>query len=372
MFSYAMIPSRTIIRTSRLLHTTSRLSATSRTSGGQDPSVSQGHAVSQNNQSPQDIHSEHARAGMAESKNEGPDAASQSGRAQQVPDKGKFSGNQEGVGMQEQIGGKSAEGSGGVKGGEEEASPPGIFAALKSKVGLGTSSGEVKQNRGAGEGVTGTGTGPKQVGSRGLHTSAVKPSPEVSKAEPEGSRTPKDTDVQGEQNAHLTHKSAGERDHGRGNASDEPTLPSRRNEAPADRITNPAGGKQQARSYHMSARRMAEDKPHSAESYFKDVDETAPPDSKTHSVAYGSEVQRASEPPSGEWSRKGAESKEYDTVSKDEPYSPPAPGAESEKLRYGNREEWGDQPGKGQGGTSHPGEGPAGDSAGGRKPERSS
>jgi len=364
-----MIPSRTILRTSRLLHTTTRVSA-SRTSGGQDPSVSQGHAVFDNNQSPQDVQSQQVRSGLSESNSQGPDAASRSGRAQQAPDKGKSSGNPEGVGMQEQIGGKSAAGSGGTKDGEEEASPPGFFAALKSKVGLSTSSGEVKQNRSHGEGVTGSGTGPRQVGRRGLHISAVRLSPEISKAEPEGSRTPKDPHVAGEQSAHLTHKKAGESDHGRGNAAPDPSLPSRRKEAPADRITNPAGGKQQQRGLHTSATSMEEDKPHSAESYFKDVDETAPPDSKTHTVAYGQEVQRASEPPSGEWSRKGAESKEYDTVSRDEPYSPPAPGAQDQKLRYGNREEWASQPGKGKDGTSHPGEGPEGASAGGRKPER--
>ncbi|EPQ58865.1 hypothetical protein GLOTRDRAFT_125184 [Gloeophyllum trabeum ATCC 11539] len=472
-----MIPSRSIIRSSRLVHTTARLRAA--TSGGKDPSVSQGHAVFDSNQSPQDTQSQHARAGLAASGGaSGQDAATHDGRAQQAPHKGEFAGNQEGVGMQEQIGGKSAQGAGAPgegKGGQEEASPPGWFAAAKSKLGLGTSAGEVKQNRGGGEGVTGTGTGQRQVGPRGLHTSAVSLTQGTRKAEPDGSRQPKDEHVAGEQSPHLTHKKAGANDHGRGNAAAEPALPSKRNDAPEDKITNSAGGKQQVRrfatsaragyvtgapkgntptepgaggpttkldegnqlegaspltgenppeaqkeqapdaeeadknkqlpayqrdqfvkqqhgaasesvqpgpnasagqqqqrrSYHASARWRDENaKGHSAESYFKDVDDTAPPDSKTHAVAYGEEVQRASEPPSGEWSRKGAESKEYQTVSQDEPYSPPAPGAQDEKLRYGNREEWGGQPGKGAGGTSHPGEGPEGTNAGGRKPER--
>ncbi|KAG2147875.1 uncharacterized protein EDB93DRAFT_1145931 [Suillus bovinus] len=105
-------------------------------------------------------------------------------------------------------------------------------------------------------------------------------------------------------------------------------------------------------------------KPHSAESYFKDVDETAPQDPTIHRVDAASEaVQRPYEAPSGQWSQAGVRTSEYEHVSKDEPYDVPSSGQENEKkLRYGGTEKPGTE-------TSHSWEGPEGQSRGGRKPE---
>ncbi|KAG2036701.1 hypothetical protein BDR03DRAFT_921132 [Suillus americanus] len=106
-------------------------------------------------------------------------------------------------------------------------------------------------------------------------------------------------------------------------------------------------------------------KPHSAESYFKDVDETAPLDPTIHCVDAASDaVQRPYQPPSGQWSQAGVRTSEYECVSKDEPYDVPEQQANEDKLRYGGTKKVYPE-------TSHPGEGPEGQSKGGRKPERS-
>ncbi|KAG1800706.1 hypothetical protein EV424DRAFT_1427352 [Suillus variegatus] len=107
-------------------------------------------------------------------------------------------------------------------------------------------------------------------------------------------------------------------------------------------------------------------KPHSADSYFKDVDETAPQDPTIHRVDAASEaVQRPYEPPSGQWSQAGVRTSEYyEHVSKDEPYDVPTGQAKENNLRYGGTEKLGPE-------ISDPGEGPEGQSKGGRKPERS-
>lgn len=108
-------------------------------------------------------------------------------------------------------------------------------------------------------------------------------------------------------------------------------------------------------------------KPHNAESYFKDVDETVPSDPTIHRVDATSEaVQRPYEPPSGEWSQAGVRTSEYELVSGDKPYDV----REGSGLRYGGTEKL--RAGTGTGaGSSHrrEGEGPEGQSKGGRKPE---
>ncbi|KAG1857475.1 hypothetical protein F4604DRAFT_1796014 [Suillus subluteus] len=104
-------------------------------------------------------------------------------------------------------------------------------------------------------------------------------------------------------------------------------------------------------------------KPHSAESYFKDVDETAPQDPTIHCVDAASEaVQRPYQPPSGEWSQAGVRTSEYE--SKDKPHDVPNEQANETKLRYGGTKKLYPE-------TSRPGEGPEGQSKTGRKPERS-
>ncbi|KDQ63927.1 hypothetical protein JAAARDRAFT_27593 [Jaapia argillacea MUCL 33604] len=476
----------TILRTSlsraRLLHTSPTLFA-SNTSGGQDASISQGHTTSPSNKSPRDPQSQSASSGInqraSSSDSYSLDASSsEPSQHQKHTPKG---GNPEGVGFTDQVGSQSASspGSGTVgehgKKGEEEASAPGFVASVKQALGVGTSAGEVKQNRCGGEGVTGTGTGPRQAGNRKFHTSAF-----VSEAGngagaggvPDAARQPKEP-TYGEQNEHLRHKK---------NAGEEPELPSRRSKSggeEVDRITNPAGGKTQRRSFSTTSssnskttkhttdsymkdadttpppdktthtvadlhgegsqvQKASEPEPatggwtplansilpdtnstqgsipeksqqkrgfvtsaisssrrgfftsaapfqakHSAESYFKDVDSSPPPDQKTHTVADadtegGAQVQRASEAASGEWSRAGVGEGEdgkdvggYESVSKTEPYSASTPSSQEGQsdLRYGGKEKWNEDEGKGKGGVSGRGEGPHGGSRGGRGPE---
>ena len=76
---------------------------------------------------------------------------------------------------------------------------------------------------------------------------------------------------------------------------------------------------QQRRAFSSSSTRFADDKdkPHTAESYFKDVDETPPPSDRTYQVdstSVGEKVTRPNEPLTGQYSRAGAQSKAYETV----------------------------------------------------------
>jgi hypothetical protein len=105
-------------------------------------------------------------------------------------------------------------------------------------------------------------------------------------------------------------------------------------------------------------------KPHSADSYLKDVDETAPQDPTIHCVDGTSEaVQRPYQPPSGQWSQAGVRTSEY-AVSNDELYDVPNEQADEKKLRYSGTEKLYPE-------TSHPGENPEDKLRGGRKPKRS-
>ena len=120
-------------------------------------------------------------------------------------------------------------------------------------------------------------------------------------------------------------------------------------------------------AYESSSQRKSTVSDHSAESYFKDVDHTPPPDTSTYQVDASSEaVQRPHKPPSGEYSQAGVTSDAYRTVDKREPYEPPSPGGAGTKLRYGGKSRWASEKGME---TGHPGEGPEGAGAAGRKPE---
>lgn len=104
---------------------------------------------------------------------------------------------------------------------------------------------------------------------------------------------------------------------------------------------------------------------HGAENYFVDGDDTPPPDNPIYKVDATSDVaQSAYEPPSGPWSRAGAGTKEYGTVSKDEPYE--VSNAPDVKLRYGGVKRYVKDEGPE---TSKAGEGPEGTERWGRKPE---
>ncbi|EIW76513.1 hypothetical protein CONPUDRAFT_64677 [Coniophora puteana RWD-64-598 SS2] len=111
----------------------------------------------------------------------------------------------------------------------------------------------------------------------------------------------------------------------------------------------------------------------SADDYFKDVDHNPPPDTQTHRVDAGSEAaQRPHEPPSGQWSKAGAETEEYRTADRNDPYDAPSTdssgngSASGEKLRYGGTETLSQDKGSE---TSSPGEGPEKTEKFGRKPE---
>ncbi|KAG2357205.1 hypothetical protein BDR07DRAFT_1421028 [Suillus spraguei] len=99
-----------------------------------------------------------------------------------------------------------------------------------------------------------------------------------------------------------------------------------------------------ASSLHHSLRTFAP----FADSYLKDVDETAPQDPTIHRVdATSDAVQRPYEPPSGQWSQAGARTSEY--------YA----SEHESKVRYSGTEKQGPE-------TSHPEEGPGGQLRGGR------
>jgi len=105
---------------------------------------------------------------------------------------------------------------------------------------------------------------------------------------------------------------------------------------------------------------------HTSDSYAKDVDATPPSDSQVHRVDPNSEsVQKPHEPPSGEWSRAGVKTKEYENVDHAHPYA--ASGGQNQ--RYGGKESYPAEKGPE---TSQPGDGPEGKEAGGRKAEEGS
>lgn len=149
-----------------------------------------------------------------------------------------LSGNKEKIGFADQVGSQSDSGrkdsGGSLKGqkseeghtGEEGITPPSFVDVVKKKMGLGTTSGEDKQNRGGGKGVTGTGTFGFDTGKRTLHTSAVWMIAGTRGQAPEASRQPHDV-TNGDQNAHLKHKDTNSGpDTRKGNAGENPSLPS--------------------------------------------------------------------------------------------------------------------------------------------------
>ena len=223
---------------SRLFHVTS--AAAIDAPPGRDSRLSQGNVSESKHQHPGDPHDQGARTGqrIARGQKESPspyDAANPS--TDKKTDRAGFSGNKEGVGFAEQVGsatstgqkGEARPGAGEGKGGSEESTPPGLFASIKSKLGLGTSADEVKQNRSGGVGVTGTGALPfekkPEQGRRAYHSSAVLSAESTVGQAPEASRQPQER-TNADQNAHLRHKSGDAPDKGKGNAAPDPKLPS--------------------------------------------------------------------------------------------------------------------------------------------------
>ncbi|KAI0077297.1 hypothetical protein K474DRAFT_1661924 [Panus rudis PR-1116 ss-1] len=301
------------------------------------------------------------------------DATAANSNSQQKAPHDGLSGNPEGVGFRDQVGSQSFSATRSSLserhesvGGQENITPPSFVDAVKNKLGLKTTPGEDKQNRGGGEGVTGTGKPRFDSGKRTFMTSAVARFPADRTTEgtaPESSRMPKDSTI-GDQNAHLKHKEGNERDHGKGNAASNPTLPSHK-------FSDKKPSQQQTRSFSTSTR-ASNDTKHTADSYFKDIDSNPPSSDKAHQVDGGNtgpKVHRATEPLTGGFDQKGVGSQEYETVDKKHPYDvPPSEGPEAEeKLRYGSKPNLNTE--ESQSRTSNPGEGPEGASAGGRKPE---
>ncbi|KAH9833845.1 uncharacterized protein C8Q71DRAFT_673650, partial [Rhodofomes roseus] len=327
----------------RYLHSTSIARTGGTEAPGRDPRLSQGTVRKEENLHPGDPQDQAARSGQSNADKSPLDAASKQ-RGKQATREG-LSGNAEGVGFAEQVGSASSSGSGGSRnaaegaGGKEEATPPGFLDAVKSTLGFKTTSGEVKQNRDGGEGVTGTGTFAGLKGEqkqhknagRGFHTSAraaMAGDKTTTGQAPEASRQPKDR-TYAEQNEHLKHREetdSSRASKGKGNAAEDPYLPSHK-------LGDKSNPGQQRRSLHTSTRRLEEK--HTAESYFKDVDTSPPQSSKTHQVdSSDNKLATPDEPEAGESSDKGMQTKEYQTVDKDEPYD--LPGKDDEqKLTYG-------------------------------------
>ena len=199
---------------------------------GKDPQLSQGNVAKPSHShpyDPQDQAARAARAAQAEGQTAPYDAATS--RSQMKAERGDVSGNPESVGFAEQVGSQSPytkrgeQGQHGSTGRQEDTTPPGLFSTIKKNLGLGTTTGQAKQNRDGGKGVTGTGTPRSEH--RMLHTSTAAYMADPMKGlAPQESRQPKDS-TYGDQNTHLTHKShANEADKGKGNADTSPKLPS--------------------------------------------------------------------------------------------------------------------------------------------------
>ncbi|KAF8635151.1 hypothetical protein AX15_000529 [Amanita polypyramis BW_CC] len=102
---------------------------------------------------------------------------------------------------------------------------------------------------------------------------------------------------------------------------------------------------------------------HSMDAYNKDVDMTPPKDKTMYHVDPEAPVQRATAPPSGEWSRAGMQTIQYAHVDKKNKHYA-APG---QPQRYGNMDVLAKKQAQE---TSRPNEGPEGKSSSGRKPEK--
>jgi len=270
-------------------------------------------------------HAQAVKSGKSNADKSTVDAASSSQGKQASKD---ASGNPEKVGFAEQVGSASGDRANKKwegKSGSEEATPPGYLDAIKSALGFKTTSGEVKQNRGGGVGVGGTGTfgqsPPK--GGRGLHNSSVRwDGARTQGTAPQSSRQPKDESVGGEQNAHLKHKDPKARDSGKGNAAENPKLPSHQQQQ------SPSSSQGQRRAFSTTA-------------YLQN-------DKSSVDRVQKREADRA----------KDAARNAHQSTSLEEPYG------SDEKLRYGGKENFANETG-----AEKPGSGPEGDSAGGRKPE---
>ncbi|KAK8870110.1 hypothetical protein IAR55_000680 [Kwoniella newhampshirensis] len=137
--------------------------------------------------------------------------------------------------MKDQIGGQDEDGPGVEFGGKEEAAGASYTDMAKQALGFD----KVKKLHNEG---------------RDFHTSARAYRP--ASDNPETSRQPKESNLHSDQNEHLKHSSASAPDKGKGNAADEPHLPSKSGMNAG--AVKQGGGAPQKKGFHTSARKSAE------------------------------------------------------------------------------------------------------------------
>ena len=188
MYSSAIRSSRVLPASLRFFHASPAV-ALQPSFALKDFHLSQGTSSRPGHDHPGDSHDQAARAGQrirSGMQTSGPyDAASfATGKRATGID---YGGNPEGVGFAEQVGGASAAASEGgshsatgEKGGKEESTPSELLTSIKNKLGLSTSTDEVKQKRSGGSGGTGTGTGRPNRGKVNASEHPKLPSHQVS------------------------------------------------------------------------------------------------------------------------------------------------------------------------------------------------
>ncbi|KDQ63912.1 hypothetical protein JAAARDRAFT_27579 [Jaapia argillacea MUCL 33604] len=293
--------------TARRLHTSSLLSkdfhsGKTVTKGGQDTSISQGHVVSPNNRSPQDVQSQAARAGMdarkAGSSYDHPLDAASSATTKQHKPRGMGGGNPEGIGFVEQVGGEgfSADLFGSQAGVVGRSSSDGAGDGLPGRVEVMPAT-EADTGRGPipweGQTQSEKGRGPNGsfsvTGARGTGPSTPNPLP----SQWEGKRT------------YATSPSAAS-----GSGRTDPHF---------------AGKTQKRKEIHQSSVSTPSESPRISP--------------RASSRTPGHDVNANATSPSGDYldsGEPGAGSKEYGTVSRDDPYDLPEADRDH-KLRYGGR-----------------------------------
>ncbi|KAI5454446.1 hypothetical protein NCC49_004498 [Naganishia albida] len=228
-----------------------------------------GHAVKKSHETLEggmDVQSAGVQAGMKEKRDgkqtqaEPYDTAAESAGGQEAPSRQKEDALQDastasqaahsaGAFKDHRAGAQSSGEYAGQVGGKEEAAAPKVMAGVKQVLGLGTNKQEHQESK----------TGPGV--SRQMHTSARwmaggEEGKAFSGSKSEGSHksaTP-DQRLEGDQNEHLKHKSAGAPDSGKGNAADTPHLPSKSGARAQSDLRTDSESQRNARRFSTSAR----------------------------------------------------------------------------------------------------------------------
>ncbi|WRT70433.1 uncharacterized protein IL334_007431 [Kwoniella shivajii] len=144
-------------------------------------------------------------------------------------------------------------------GGQDEAAPGVEFGKTETAAG-GSYTDSVKETVNAGFNSL------KKLRSEGknFHTSARQFYPgkgESPSADADGSRKPKDTNLEGDQNEHLKHSAPGTGDSGKGNAAETPHLPSRKGDITSGGSGAPTAPQSGKRAFSTLSRRDAAQPP---------------------------------------------------------------------------------------------------------------